>query len=149
MYRRTRRDTTIDQMKVIGRLGERRRKVLCTLVLLTSLGLVLLILAMKYHFFLPCIFHEVTGLYCPGCGISRMFVALARLDFSSAWGHNPMVLIAMPFLTYFITHMIVGYVKGYGYAPKSWHNIVLYLLVGYFLLFGVLRNFSAFHWMAP
>lgn len=136
-------------MKVIGGLGERRKKVLWTLGLLTSLGFILLTLGMKYHFFLPCIFHEVTGLYCPGCGISRMFVALARLDFSSAWGHNPAILIAMPFLAYLIIYMIVGYLKVGGYTLKRWHNMVLYLLIGYFLLFGILRNLPAFQWMAP
>ena len=35
---------------------------------------------------IPCMFHQITGLYCPGCGVSRMCLALFRLDFVSASG---------------------------------------------------------------
>ena len=36
---------------------------------------------------LACAVNASTGLLCPGCGSSRMFLALLRLDFGAAWRH--------------------------------------------------------------
>ncbi len=38
-----------------------------------------------------CPFKALTGLPCPGCGMTHAFLALGRLDFSGAWGANPLV----------------------------------------------------------
>ena len=39
--------------------------------------------------FLVCPFHQVTGLPCPGCGLTRAFCCISRLQFLEAWHHNP------------------------------------------------------------
>ncbi|MFC7335884.1 DUF2752 domain-containing protein [Haloferula chungangensis] len=36
----------------------------------------------------PCLIHEWTGLHCPGCGGTRAFQALARLDLMGALRMN-------------------------------------------------------------
>ncbi len=36
-----------------------------------------------------CSFRSLTGLPCPGCGLTRGFRALAHGDFAAAWQHNP------------------------------------------------------------
>jgi hypothetical protein len=43
-----------------------------------------------------CLFHRMTGLPCPGCGMTRAFVALASGDWSVAVGAHPFVLIVYP-----------------------------------------------------
>ncbi len=44
--------------------------------------------------FVPkCLFHELTGWQCPGCGSQRMLHALLHGDIAAAWHHN-----AVPFL---------------------------------------------------
>ena len=37
-----------------------------------------------------CPFKAVTGLPCPGCGMTHAFLALGRLDFAGAWAANPL-----------------------------------------------------------
>jgi len=39
-----------------------------------------------------CIFHTLTGLPCPTCGMTRAAQALLRGDFSAAFGWNPLFL---------------------------------------------------------
>lgn len=39
----------------------------------------------------------VTGIPCMGCGMTRAFAALLRLDFAAAFAYHPLVF-AMPFL---------------------------------------------------
>ena len=42
-----------------------------------------------------CLFHAATGLYCPGCGITRCAAALLRGDVATAWAMNPLALVAL------------------------------------------------------
>lgn len=50
---------------------------------------------------IPCLIKGLTGVSCPGCGMTRSFLALLRLDFSGAWYYHPLVfylLIATPIM---------------------------------------------------
>ena len=40
----------------------------------------------------PCPFHSITGLKCPGCGMTRACIALARGDIHGALHYNPFSL---------------------------------------------------------
>ncbi|MDR2578981.1 MAG: DUF2752 domain-containing protein [Chitinispirillales bacterium] len=43
----------------------------------------------------------VTKIYCPGCGTTRAFKALANFDFGGAFLYNPFLfLIVMPLVIY-------------------------------------------------
>lgn len=39
--------------------------------------------------FVPCPFRLVTGMPCPGCGMTRSVIALARGDLPGAWHFHP------------------------------------------------------------
>jgi hypothetical protein len=53
-------------------------------------------------FFPACLFHKVTGLYCPGCGGTRAFVYLIHgHPLLSLWYH-PFVLYMVFALVYYI-----------------------------------------------
>lgn len=38
---------------------------------------------------IPCIFHSVTDIPCPGCGMTRACVALVQGKFGTAWDYHP------------------------------------------------------------
>lgn len=40
-----------------------------------------------------CTFRRLTGMGCPGCGMTRCFIALAHGDLRSAWTYNPAGLL--------------------------------------------------------
>ena len=107
-----------------------------------------LLLGMAYGLFcvktglgIPCVLHQVTGLECPGCGISRAILALARLDFAAAFGYNAIWPLILGYLLWVAAAGSLAYVKRgeFGYLPgKTWmHAVILGAVVAY----GILRNF--------
>ena len=90
---------------------------------------------------IPCVFHQATGLDCPGCGMSRAVLALARLDFAAAFGYNLLWPLIVGYLLWVAIAGSVGYVKRgeIGYLPgKTWMHVVVLSAV---VVYGVLRNF--------
>lgn len=96
---------------------------------------------------LPCIFHKITGFYCPGCGISRMFISIAKFDFYQAFRYNPLVFILLIlFFIYVIIELIHFKKKGYYFKINKWLYIILLVIV---ISFGILRNVPYFSFLAP
>ena len=67
--------------------------------------------------FLPvcCPFHLITGIPCPGCGMTRAFLALAKGDLITAFHYNPfsLLLATIIFLSVFGVDLRVWYRFGY------------------------------------
>lgn len=50
-------------------------------------------------FLTGCPVHRLTGLPCPGCGMSRALFCLVKLDFAGAWYYHPLVFfLPLPLL---------------------------------------------------
>lgn len=102
-------------------------------------------------FYPPCGFHELTGLWCPGCGSTRALHQISHGNLARAIGFNLAVVLALPFLT--LTGL--AYLSGrelHAWVPsilrRPWMVWALALAIG---LFGILRNVPAepFSWLAP
>lgn len=91
-------------------------------------------------FGIPCMFHLITGLKCPGCGVTRMAVALLQLDVAGAFEANPAVLVLSPvFLAVFIKY-VVNYVKTGEWTMGAVENAVMWLGIAVLTVYGILRN---------
>ncbi|BDU18064.1 DUF2752 domain-containing protein [Lysobacter auxotrophicus] len=97
----------------------------------------------------PCAFHAITGLHCPGCGLTRMLHALVHGDMARAWSMNPLAMIALPLLAM----MLMQWWLARPLVPARLNRVVhdgrVWIVA--MVLFGVLRNlpFAPLAWMAP
>ena len=88
----------------------------------------------------PCIFHTVTGLDCPSCGVTRMCLALLRLDFAAAFRYNAAILVLSPLGIAVAARQAWLYVKtGRVKLSRAEMGIIVFLIVA-LLVFGVWRN---------
>ena len=104
---------------------------------------IFMIYALFVHFTglgIPCIFRLITGLNCPGCGISRFCLDIMELHFSSAIAHN----YAAPFIFFYIIWVLsdtaVRYVRTgiISLNPKpAWINYAFLILI---VIWGIIRN---------
>lgn len=89
---------------------------------------------------IPCLFHLVTGLQCLGCGVTRMCVALLRLDFETAFYSNRALFLLLPVLgTVFLTY-IADYVKNGKWNMNRVQSGIIYACIVIMVIFGVIRN---------
>ena len=95
----------------------------------------------KLH--IPCIFHEITGLKCPGCGVTTMCMCLLRLDFKGAWQANTAIMILLPFLAYLAVVSAFRYVKTGAAKLYPAENILAVIACVFLVVFGILRNIPA------
>lgn len=117
--------------------------------ILLAIGIAYLIFVLITSWRIPCIFYVLGGKFCPGCGITRMCVALARLDIPAAMSHNLLAFFLVPVLLVIFACKAVGFVK-----TGSWKRSKLetgFYLVAFALciVFTVLRNLPAYAYLAP
>ncbi|WP_037373151.1 DUF2752 domain-containing protein [Anaerovorax odorimutans] len=112
-------------------------------------GLMYAYLYSYYSIRIPCVFHTVTGLYCPGCGISRMCIALLHFNFKGAFSYNQGVMLALPIMIIIAAQVIIKYIKSGNTRLTKGQNIVVWVLVIYFITFGIIRNILVFIYSQP
>ena len=120
-----------------------RKKEMKLILLLISFLIIFLFLNKVFNFTIPCLFHEITNLYCPGCGITRMFLALFKLDFYQAFRYNPLVFVLL------ILSIVYFLVKKIGKLNFKFPNYIYYYLLVIVIIYGILRNIPLFSFLAP
>ena len=104
----------------------------------------LVVISMYYlNIPIPCLFHKITNLYCPGCGATRMFDALFHFDIYKAVSYNAYVF---SILILFIIYLIICLIKR---SFITINNKVIYVLIMVGIVFAILRNIPNFSFLAP
>ena len=93
------------------------------------------ILALLYHFHVPCLYRHFLQIRCPGCGMTHAWLSLSRGNIAEAFSYHPLFW-TVPILYYF-------FLKDGKVFRERWVNTVLLgvMLGGYAILF-VLRLVS-------
>ena len=100
-------------------------------------------------FGIPCFFNLVTGLHCPGCGISRMFISLASLNFKTAFQYNAYVMSVGPIAAICVLRHYIKYILNGTQKSDKFETVLLIIALILAIAFGVLRNIPAFSFLAP
>lgn len=127
----------------------RIRTVLFWLAALLTAGLLYALFVTFTGVSLPCVFHETTGLWCPGCGVSRMFLKLFKGDFYGAFLQNRFLFSTLAILLAASAFRIYQYIRKEPYSKTKWFVIFIIVYGSAFFIYGVLRNLSAFSFLAP
>lgn len=115
------------------------------LLLGSSFGLGVLALFLfdpsRYHFYPLCVFHETTGLLCPGCGSLRALHQLLHGNVMAAFRFNPLLVCSLPPGACLAAICALRRVRGQPIlnSPHAlWPWVVAIVIIG--LVFGIARN---------
>ncbi|MFC5468978.1 DUF2752 domain-containing protein [Cohnella suwonensis] len=84
------------------------------------------------HVGIPCPFRLVTGLQCPGCGMTRAASSLLSLDAPQAFAYNPLPFVLAP--------LFLAYLFAKKRKANRTGNAIMAVMLAMTIAFGVLRN---------
>jgi hypothetical protein len=119
-------------------------------------AVILLVLLVAYLIFtrltgwgIPCMFHKLTGLHCPGCGVTRMLGALLQLDFYGAFRFNMLIFCLLPFAVIFCLRHWLRWVRTGKSITDLLENTVSIIALVLAIAFGIMRNLPWFSYLSP
>lgn len=124
-------------------------KVVKPTVILLTIGFIYIIIHNVTGFGLFCPINKFTGLYCPGCGVSRMFLELSRLNFGAAFSSNCVVFCLLPIFLGFLIYHCCRYIRCGDRSMKRWENILCIVCIVVLLAFAVVRNLFPIDILVP
>lgn len=130
-------------------MKERLQFVLKRIFILFIILLAYLIIYQITGIGLPCLFNKITGLNCPGCGITRMFISLFHFDIKGAIDANLLVFMLLPFGFGVGAYKLVKFIKYGNSNDPIWLKISYFAIAVITIVFGIIRNLSFFSFLAP
>lgn len=105
----------------------------------------------KYEIFPNCLFHSLTGFYCPGCGSQRALHSLLHLNFSQVVGYNFLFIPAALFIVYHYLHRLINQWLGWNLPNLFYKNNTPWVILVIVVIFWIARNIPAypFNILAP
>ena len=120
---------------------------LCGLIFL---GLVMFWAAAEYFLKLefnlpPCLFHRLTGLYCPGCGAGRACYSILHGEFLEAFCYNPLMTVLLPLIGLYIAARMADWIiTGENHIDRKINAKFLTWVLVAVVVYGAVRNIPVF-----
>lgn len=118
--------------------SERKKKVFKIMAALILIGAAYLLFVKLTGLSVPCLFHLVTGLKCPGCGITTVFYELASFHIKKAFYANAFLFVTFPLIIFELFRAAALYVKGRKDKVLNERVLTGYLVL--LFIWGVIRN---------
>ena len=94
-----------------------------------------------------CLFKNLFDIECAGCGGTRMFMSLLKLDFYQAFRYNPLMFILGIIFLIYVIYVVIMYLKNKKiYVPNTKIFIAIIILM---FLYMILRNIPYFEYLKP
>ena len=122
-----------------------------------SLGMIIGIIVLYFippgrgSIYPPCLFHETTGLYCPGCGSTRAVYHLVHGDIPGAFASNPFTCFLLIPLSIFMLNRLRFALTGKTWRLPDVPAKYAWIFAIITLVFWILRNIPhyPFNLLAP
>lgn len=121
-------------------MKKRLRKLIKVCVLVFAAGLLYALLFSEFNIKIPCIFNSITGLLCPACGISRMCVSILKGNYYEAFNYNKLIFLLIPLFFFWFIKWSADYVKKGRITHGKIEKLIIILVVGVLIVFGIVRN---------
>ena len=107
------------------------------IALILLLGFIYAVIVRYTSFCIPCFFQTLTGLKCPGCGITHFFLSIMKLDFYNAYLANRFLFITSPILAFLLIINLFFFIFVYAKPIYKWLAIIYAISL---FIWGIARN---------
>jgi hypothetical protein len=114
---------------------------LILLFLIIGVAVVFFVLdPVKHSIFPNCMFHSLTGAYCPGCGSQRALHSLLHFDIAGVVSYNFLFLPAALLILYHYTHPLLNKFFNWKLPNLFYLKSTPWIIFGVVILFWIFRN---------
>ncbi|WP_170850676.1 DUF2752 domain-containing protein [Arthrobacter sp. OV608] len=93
----------------------------------------------------PCLFRQVSGYACPGCGFTRATYSFVTGD----WGRSASMNAAFPLFSFLWLWCVLMLMRRQPLLSHRLDEAVTDVLIAAILVFGVVRNLAIWAWPLP
>ena len=97
-----------------------------------------------YDFFPKCMFHQITGLHCPGCGSQRAIHKILQGNILEGLKHNLSIFLLILVVTYEITVYGLNHFFNTNHTNLLHKSIVTKLILIFVIAYWILRNIDIY-----
>jgi hypothetical protein len=116
-----------------------------SVVIFLIIYLYFFIYPLYYSYFPKCIFHNLTGLYCPLCGIQRAVSALLHGNILIAMRNNLLAVLTILLLAFLFIVSLIKILKREYFYNKTFYSPTFLKASGLIVVvFGILRNMPVY-----
>ncbi|WP_167616406.1 DUF2752 domain-containing protein [Maribellus sediminis] len=119
------------------------KKILNIILLLLIVGVAVVFFVLdpnKHEIFPKCMFHSLTGAYCPGCGSQRALHSLLHLDIAGVISYNFLFLPAALLIVYHYAHPILNKVFNRKLPNLFYMKYTPWVIFTVVIVFWIFRN---------
>jgi len=109
------------------------KRLINILLLIFSISFVLIVTSGVIK--IDCIFKDLFGICCPGCGLTRAFISILNLDFISAIKYNILSIGLFVFLVVFVIFLIKDIILN---SNKTLESIIKFFQHNYIFIIVLL-----------
>lgn len=136
---------TVRIKKYIQNSRKVRLLILAAAAAIALCGAVYLYYHHPYRYPLPCVFHVITGLYCPGCGAGRACYSILHLQIKDAFCFNPLMTVLLPLIGLYVTVRAVDWaITGGNHVDRKISVKMLVIILIIVIVYGILRNIPVY-----
>lgn len=109
-----------------------------------SFGIVCVLQIVLFSLFgqgIPCVFRLLTGLQCPGCGMTHAISSLLRGNIQLALHYNILSITLVPILALYLTYKLYQFLQKGNEDFSLWEIVFLMICLTGCIIFFIYRNF--------
>jgi hypothetical protein len=95
-------------------------------------------------FYPKCVSHQLLGIHCPGCGLTRAAHSLLNGHLAQAFAYNPLLVLLSPYLLLALVRWTWFWLWGTEARRSLFPARYTWLILGVFIAYWVLRNVPAY-----
>lgn len=128
-------------------MRQRAIKLLRIYLILGGLGFLYAVIVWKSGAGIPCIIRTVTGLRCPGCGITHMSMELLQGHLKDAFYSNRAVFLLLPVFLLLWIRYIYRYIRRGTTRLAVMDNVLIGISIVALIAWGIIRNLPSFQYL--
>ena len=115
----------------MSKKSSKKTKIIHICIFVAAMGVLAVLMLLDIY---RCPFKAITGIPCPGCGMTRAVLSACRGDFAGAFRYHPLWIVAVPLVLVEVLNAMGG-LK----IPAKINNIILIIAAVLLLAVYIIR----------